>query len=506
MIRFYEVYKLHIWVLFSIFITPYIIFYNHNFEQLIFFDTLQALSLLTSLFLFVLCATYLLGKFFPNLVNFFFILFIVSVGLSLNFEFFYTNLIVEKISPMIWILNPKLVLVLAYLLSIFLAVAFFRFEIVKIFLLFFALSGWLLPAVQIATKALNNNPTELRFEESDLKIDTNKNIFSSKENVYFIMLDGYASEETFKRISYDNGILYDYLDEEGFIRLGENGSYNVTYLGLASIFNLTYPVVEGDPRFTNRLGFYPNMLSNEIAPTLIQQIKHLGYDFIFSGNTWSGCDPKHVTCLKYTTYGFLNHESSVLLSKTILGRYLYLIVDRDHDAMSILIKNFNSIAKGKNSQFYFLHHFSPHPPYLSEDCQTLKSMSLIAWEPLEDYIKTVECVNEQAMKLISVISNNDPSGIIVVQSDHGPVTKMNWMDFSYQHEDMSMKNRIGIINSIKAPEECHQWLKSSIGPINTIRFVLSCLKRKEPEYVEEKTYITVYKGEDFGIVTEYASN
>ena len=89
------------------------------------------------------------------------------------------------------------------------------------------------------------------------------------------MLDGYASEETFKRISYDNGILYDYLDEEGFIRLGENGSYNVTYLGLASIFNLTYPVDEGDPRFTNRLGFYHNMLSNEIAPTLIKQIKQL---------------------------------------------------------------------------------------------------------------------------------------------------------------------------------------------------------------------------------------
>ena len=506
MIRFYEVYKLHIWVLFSIFITPYIIFYNHNFEQLIFIDTLQALSLLTSLFLFTLCAIYLSGKFFPNLINFFFISSIVGVGIALNFEFFYTNLIVEKVSPMIWILNPKLVLVLAYPLGILLAMAFFRFEILKIFLFFFFISGWLLPGVQIVTKALNNNLTELRFEESDLKIDSNNNIFSSKENVYFILLDGYASEETFERLSFNNDILYDYLDEESFIRLGENGSYNVTYLALASIFNLTYPVVEGDPKFTNRLGFFPNMLSNEIAPTLIQQLKHLGYDFVFSGNSWSGCDPKRVTCLKYITHGFLNHESSVLLSKTIFGRYLYLIADRDHDAMSILIKNFNSIAKDKNSKFYFLHHFSPHPPYLSEDCQTLQSRSLIAWEPPKDYIKTVECVNEKAMKLISTISNHDPSGIIVVQSDHGPVTRMNWLDLSYQHEDVSMKNRIGIINYVKAPEECHKWLKSSIGPINTIRFVLSCLQRKEPKYVEEKTYITVYKGEEFGIVKEYVSN
>ena len=505
MLRFYEVYKLNIWVLFSIFITPYIIFYNHNFEQLIFINTLQVLSLLTSLFLFTLCAIYLSGKIFPNLINFFFISLIVGVGAALNFEFFYTNLIVEKVSPMISILNPKLVLVLAYLLGILLAMAFLRFEILKIFLLFFFLSGWLLPGVQIAIKALNNNPTLLRFEESDLKIDSNKNIFSSKENVYFILLDGYASEETFERLSYNNDILYDYLGEEGFIRLGQNGSYNVTYLALASIFNLTYPVVEGDPKFTKRLGFYPNMLSNEIAPNLIQQLKHLGYDFVFSGNSWSGCDPKHVTCLKYITHRFLNRESSVLLSKTIFGRYLYLITDHDYDAMSILIKNFNSIAKDKNSKFYFLHHFSPHPPYLSEDCQTLKSRSLIAWEP-KDYVKTVECVNEKAMKLISTISTHDPSGIIVVQSDHGPATRMNGVDLSYHHEDMSMKNRIGIINSVKVPKECHQWLKSSLGPINTIRFVLSCLERKEPQYVEEKTYITAYKGEDFGIVKEYVSN
>ena len=55
-------------------------------------------------------------------------------------------------------------------------------------------------------------------------------------------------------------------------------------MAIASIFNLTYPVVEGDPKFTNRLSFYPNMLSHETAPLLIQQLKYLGYDFVFSGN------------------------------------------------------------------------------------------------------------------------------------------------------------------------------------------------------------------------------
>ena len=471
-----------------------------------FADTLQILFILTSLFLLTLTAIYISGKLFPNLINFFFISLIVGIGAALNFEFFYTDLIVEKVAPLLPILNAKLILVLACPLAILVAMACFRFEIFKIFFLFFFLSGWCLPGVQIVVKAFNDNPTEVRFVEADLKIDSDKNIFSSKENVYFILLDGYASEKTFKRLSYNNRIFYDYLDQEDFVRLGENGSYNVTYMAIASIFNLTYPVVEGDPKFTNRLSFYPNMLSHETAPLLIQQLKYLGYDFVFSGNSWSGCDPKHVKCLKYTSHRFLSRESSVLLSKTIFGRYLYLLVDHDHDAISILVENFSNFVKDENSKFYFLHHFSPHPPYLSDDCQTPMGMSLMAWEPARDYIKTVGCVNEKAMKLISTISTHDPSGIIVIQSDHGPVTRPNWLNPIYQSEDAHMKNRIGIINSVKAPEECRQWLKPNIGPVNTVRFVLGCLKRKEPEYIEDKTYIAVYEGEDFGIVKEYLSD
>ena len=138
MIRFYEAFKLNIWVLFSIYITPYFIFYNHNFEQLIFIDSVQVLLLLMSLFLFTLCVIYLAGKFFPNLINFLFISIIVGVGVALNFEFFYTNLILEKVSPIIPLFNPKIVLILAYLLGILLVMMFLRFEILKIFILFFS--------------------------------------------------------------------------------------------------------------------------------------------------------------------------------------------------------------------------------------------------------------------------------------------------------------------------------------------------------------------------------
>ena len=51
----------------------------------------------------------------------------------------------------------------------------------KIFFLFFFLSGWCLQGVQIVVKALNDNPTEVRFVDADLKIDLDKNIFSTSK-------------------------------------------------------------------------------------------------------------------------------------------------------------------------------------------------------------------------------------------------------------------------------------------------------------------------------------
>lgn len=506
MINFYQVHKLYIWILLSITLTPYFIFYNHNFQQLILFNTLQALFILSTLFLLTLVATYIFEKIFPKFITLFFIFLIMSVGAALNFEFLYTNLIVEGISQLIVSINAKLIFVLIYFLSIIVVIALVRFEIFKVFFLFFFLSGLFLPISQLIFKAINDRPTEIRNVEVNLKNHSTKKIYTSGENVYFILLDGYASEKTFNRMSYNNSDFYNYLYKKEFIRLGENSSYNLTYMALASIFNLTYPVIEGDPRYTNRSSFYPNILSHENAPLLIQQLGNLGYEFIFSGNSWSGCDPRHMSCLKHLSYRFLNRESSVLFSKTFFGRYLYLIVDHDYDAMSILFDNFANIVNEETSEFYFLHHFSPHPPYLSDDCKTPLGMSLIAWEPVENYLKTVECVNKKTMKLISTISANDPSGIIVIQSDHGPMTRMHWLNDIDQSKDVHLKNRIGIINFIKAPKACHKWLRSNIGPINTVRFVLGCISRKEPEYIEDKTYIGVYEGEDFGTVKEYILN
>jgi len=106
------------------------------------------------------------------------------------------------------------------------------------------------------------------------------------------------------------------------------------------------------------------------------------------------------------------------------------------------------------------------------------------------------------MELISYLDKNDPSAIIIIQSDHGPRTiSSNLFQATDFDGDVYLDNEISILNTIKSPKKCDKWLKNNLGPINTIKFILGCLKQEEPIYLEEKTFIG--DTEDFGNIKEF---
>jgi hypothetical protein len=119
----------------------------------------------------------------------------------------------------------------------------------------------------------------------------------------------------------------------------------------------------------------------------------------------------------------------------------------------------------------------------------------------------VKCVNSLVIEFISYIDKNDPSAIIILQSDHGPVTNSNiWLNSTDLIENVDVDNRVSILNSIRSPKKCDKWLKNNLGSINTTRFVLGCLEQEEPIYIEEKTFIGFQEEhEDFGTVKEFNS-
>ena len=497
---FLKKYSYYITVILFISFAPYFIFYNHNFEQITFNQTMQPLMFLSLLVLLMFIILYFLINIFPKYYKLIFATSIILLIFIINFDYIYLNLIKKKLLFTNNYFNPKLIFLFICLLSVYIFLNLLKINFLKIFFLFYSIFILVTPALELCLKSINNSEPDIQnkpkgedFLLESKEVINNKSIL--KENVYFILLDGYASKKTFSRMSFDNDNFYKYLKKSNFKNLGDNSAYNMTYLSLASIFNLSYPVVEGDV-YNSRTSFYPFLLSNNNAPPLIEELGNLQYEFIFYGNSFSGCKMIHGKCGN-PSKDFITYESSIFFSKTALKRYFN---SYQYDAMSSFLKK-NSRIKTRDSKFHFFHHLSPHPPYLQNDCRSIKSNS--DWEPI-DYLFTVNCVNLLVMELISYLDKNDPSAIIIIQSDHGPSTKSHPLKSKDFIEGDNIIDRASIINVIRSPKKCDKWLKNNLGPINATKFILGCLKQEEPIYLEEKTFIAYDENnEDFGTVRIY---
>ena len=246
------------------------------------------------------------------------------------------------------------------------------------------------------------------------------------------------------------------------------------------------------------------LLKKDDAPPLLEKLEELNYEFTFYGNTWSGCMKLYVKCGN-PSEGFITYESFIFFQKTALKYFFNDSYNYQYDAISNFLQEDHNI-KIRDSKFHFFHHFSPHPPYLENDCKTVKPVNLKDEGPFEDYLVSVKCVNSLVMDFISYIEKNDPSAMIIIQSDHGPETNPDiWLlESSDLIENVDVDNRVSILNAVKSPKKCDKWLKNDLGPINTTRFVLGCLKNERPIYIEEKTFIGFQEEhEDFGTVKEF---
>jgi len=506
-ISFLKKYSYYITLILFISFAPYFVFYNHNFEQITFNETIQPLMLLSLLVLFTFVILYFLINIFPKYYKLIFASSIILLIFIINFDYIYFDLIKEKLLITKRYLSVLMFLFI-YLLSVFIFLNLLKIKFLTNFFLLYSIFFLVTPALELSLKSINNGETDIQnkpkaedflLERKDAIND--KSIL--KENVYFILLDGYASKKTFSRMSFNNDNFYKYLKKSNFKNLGDKASYNMTYLALSGIFNLSYPVVEGDV-YNNHRNFFPSLLNNNKKPPLVEELDNLQYEFIFYGNSWSRCTFKHAKCGK-PLKDLFTYESTIFFERTALKWFFYYFHNYQYDAISNFLLE-DSKVKIQDSKFHFFHHLSPHPPYLENDCRTVKSISLKIWEPLEDYLLTVNCVNSLVMELISYLDKNDPSAIIIIQSDHGPETNFSTLIQATDFDgDVHMDNRVSILNTIRSPKKCDKWLKNNLGPINSTKFILGCLKQEEPIYLEEKTFIGHYEGhhEDFGTVKEF---
>jgi len=313
-------------------------------------------------------------------------------------------------------------------------------------------------------------------------------------DIYYIILDGYASSNTLKEIyNYDNSELDNYLQKKGFFVASKSTSnYPNSFLSMASSLNMEYINYLSDKlgEESNDRTIPYNMIENN---RVMNYLKARGYKIIHFSSGWGPTN--------YNQYADLNIEISytrwsefntLLIQTTMLEPFenkFFQDVGRRR-----VINTFNGLAevsKMEGKKFIFSHIVCPHPPYLFDregNAVPDKDFDMNNWgfEQKEYYLDQLIYINKEIKKLIDNIlieSENPP--IIILQADHGP--RNTFIDGQYPTDDM-FREGFRILNAIYIPGDNYELFYDSITPVNTFRLIFNTCFGENFQLLADKNY------------------
>ena len=116
--------------------------------------------------------------------------------------------------------------------------------------------------------------------------------------------------------------------------------------------------------------------------------------------------------------------------------------------------------------FFFIHEMEAHEPYFVDS--NCKDQRFPGNYNLEGYKNSYLCVIKKISKIIKTIEEFDPNSIVVFQSDH------SWIMSTQSEEKFGKRNNI--FNLIKNNAICKKNLPNNPNNINTLKYILNCLK------------------------------
>ena len=316
-------------------------------------------------------------------------------------------------------------------------------------------------------------------------------------NVYYIILDEYASSKVLKDIfDFDNQDFISQLSARGFhVTENSHSNYAGTILSLTSSLNMEYVnyladavgVDSSDRRLPYQLYGDNNIMNifESFNYTLVSS--HPFHDYL----TLSGYE----IC---TNSPFTSQLEVLLWKSTILFPIFtinseYFYADRTLCQFSELSSMHNST---KEPFFAYIHFLLPHTPYVFDPSGNIKESQIDSASTLEErklaYIDQVQFANKKIIETIDkILLESDSPPIIVLQGDHGTnilFTKFgeNWP----QHHDKSVTETMSIFNAYHLPDQNTELIYDSITPVNSFRLILNAYFNTNYELLEDKSYFS----------------
>jgi hypothetical protein len=483
--------KKYLFLVLIIYFLPFINFVNNNFHEIkiILGISFYVLILLFALFLMIL--SYLFYLLLRNKISY--LQSVLSITLF-NWFLFKHNLVNLNLKRFI---DEKFASEFALLILIIVSV-FTIFNIVKknqYFLKFiniFFIVLFTLTSFELVKKTLVlNKTTENDYINKNVKLFNDK-LNLEKQNIYFFILDGMQPIKDFKKINnLSLNKFLKFINNNKFVNPENTKNfYGNTNNSVSAMFYLDTIFVEknGTKIFKkNRRIVFPTLMRDVSKSDLMNNLSNLGYNFKWVGNFFAYC-PKYN--LKYCldsnkniyidTYLYINFfrqspaiqaiwAVSSLLNYDFNKNFFYKLNDGMGRLLRHLEFNKNQITDNKPT-FYFVHHMSPHWPYITNYNCDYKYYP--GDKNMAGYKNAYLCNLKKIEETITFINYNDPNAFVVFQSDH------NW--------EMSRKDpeeRKKIFNLIKVNNGCEIDESINMNNVNTLKYILSCITDDNPNYL-----------------------
>ena len=359
----------------------------------------------------------------------------------------------------------------------------------KFFFIFFYLN-FILIIVQLSLSKSDLKNKELQLNSEILFPDL---INDKKQNIYFFILDAMQPIKDFEK--YYKIDLTDFLNQQKSKNYAYVDNtlnlYGNTLQGLSAFFNLDKIISEDGKLKIKSSSYFPVTLKENKSSNLLNNLNNLGYDFKWAGNYYAYCpkfnlkyclNPNNNTFDLYLNLSFLGKSPFIqitqkfgeffnfdfrnyIFSKSLDGGGLFKL----HDGMGRLTNYLSQSEKIVKPTFYFIHHMSPHHPYLTASDCSYKSYP--GKENYEGYKAAYLCNLKRISETINFLEKKDPDSFVIFQSDH-----------SWEMAKTPMQKR-RIFNLFKMKDECQYNLDQNLNNVNMLKLILSCITGNDPKYI-----------------------
>jgi hypothetical protein len=335
----------------------------------------------------------------------------------------------------------------------------------------------------------NEEPLPRQANAPDRAIAGNPSKSARAPDIYYIILDRYADDESLRDIfGYDNRPFLEWLSHKGFyVAEDSTGNYPRTSHSLGSSLNMRYlDSLAGDnPRRESLRSIHRHLEGFKAARVLQAN----GYRYYHLGSWFFATADDPTADVNYS-FEALSEFESILYRTTLLRAFsekLSVLENFDSRRTEWARRQFQfdtlvDIADDPGPKFVFAHILVTHPPYPTDsdgDFVTSKEEREKTFE--RRYLDSLEYANDQTKRLVerllSVSPENPP--VVVLQADEGPhphellhLPKRAFYDWTTAPPEVLLF-KYRIFNSYFLPDGGESDLYPSITPVNTFRVIFN---------------------------------